>query len=148
MEHVVKVEQQSYITLPDEIVESFGIKEGDEITIREHEDGVLELIPKKYTNVEIDLPEEVLFQLMKMAHEQDVTLNQLVNDILRKEMNRLASPKERRISINALAEDEFDRVIKDVDDGQTVIICEDDECEKPVAVMVPMDRYNEMKNME
>ena len=33
-------------------------------------------------NVDIDLNDEELFTLMKMAHERDITLNQLVNNIL------------------------------------------------------------------
>ena len=33
-------------------------------------------------NVDIDLNDEELFTLMKMAHERDITLNQLVNNVL------------------------------------------------------------------
>lgn len=33
--------------------------------------------------IEIDLPEDVLFSLMKMAHKKDITLNQLFEEILR-----------------------------------------------------------------
>lgn len=33
--------------------------------------------------VELNLDKEMLYELMLMAHEQDVTLNQLVEDILR-----------------------------------------------------------------
>ena len=32
--------------------------------------------------IELDLNEEEMFQLMRMAHEQDITLNQLINNIL------------------------------------------------------------------
>lgn len=146
MEHVVQVEQQSYITLPDEIVESLGIEEGDEITIRERGNGVLELVPKKYVEVPIELPDDVMLQLAMLAHEQNITLNQYINNVLREWMEReKVEQEERRVCINDLQTDEgFDRIVKDVEDGQTVIICEDDNCEKPVAVMVPMDRYNEM----
>lgn len=38
---------------------------------------------EKYEEVQVDLPQDVLFDLMLMAHQRDVTLNQLVNDILR-----------------------------------------------------------------
>ena len=34
--------------------------------------------------VEIELEDELLYRLMIMAHEQDITLNQLVENILRK----------------------------------------------------------------
>jgi predicted HicB family RNase H-like nuclease len=36
--------------------------------------------------VEVNLPDDVLFELMMMAHEQDITLNQLVNNILREQL--------------------------------------------------------------
>lgn len=34
-------------------------------------------------SVEIELEDDLLFKLMFMAHEQDITLNQLVENILR-----------------------------------------------------------------
>ena len=34
-------------------------------------------------DVQIDLPKEDLYQLMLMAHERDITLNQMVEVILR-----------------------------------------------------------------
>lgn len=38
--------------------------------------------------VEVNLPDDVLFTLMLQAHEQDITLNQHVNNILRQELER------------------------------------------------------------
>jgi hypothetical protein len=32
--------------------------------------------------VELDLDDQELFKLMRLAHEQDITLNQLINNIL------------------------------------------------------------------
>jgi len=32
--------------------------------------------------VELDLDDDELFRLMRLAHEQDITLNQLINNIL------------------------------------------------------------------
>ena len=43
--------------------------------------------------VALDLPEDALFQLMLIAHQHDITLNQMVERILREEMARL--DKER-----------------------------------------------------
>jgi len=146
MVHTVKVENGSFITLPEEIVTEFDLKEGDEIKINDRENGILELVPQKMTDVEIDLPDEVLFKLMTMAHEQDITLNQLVNNILRDEMNKL--DQEKRISINDLQKKKkIDKMIKAVEDGQTFIICEDDECLKPISVIMPIDKYNALKSM-
>ena len=39
--------------------------------------------------IEIELSEDKLFTLMLIAHEQDITLNQLCNNILRQEIKRL-----------------------------------------------------------
>lgn len=38
--------------------------------------------------VEIEIEEELLYQLMLMAHKQDITLNQLVENILREFIDR------------------------------------------------------------
>jgi hypothetical protein len=35
------------------------------------------------STVELNLDKEMLYELMLMAHERDITLNQLVEDILR-----------------------------------------------------------------
>lgn len=39
--------------------------------------------------VELDLPDNELFDLMLMAHNQDITLNQLVENILREFIDSL-----------------------------------------------------------
>ena len=32
--------------------------------------------------IELDLDDQELFRLMRLAHEQDITLNQLINNVL------------------------------------------------------------------
>lgn len=39
--------------------------------------------------ITVDLDQDLLYELMLMAHERDVTLNQLVNDILRAHLEKL-----------------------------------------------------------
>ena len=39
--------------------------------------------------VPLTLPDDALFRLMQLAHEQDITLNQLLENVLREEINRL-----------------------------------------------------------
>jgi len=41
---------------------------------------------EKTETITLDLPEETIFQLMLMAHEQDITFNQFVNNILKEEL--------------------------------------------------------------
>jgi predicted HicB family RNase H-like nuclease len=40
-------------------------------------------------DLEIDMPKEELFRLMMIAHERDITLNQLIESILREEIEKL-----------------------------------------------------------
>jgi predicted HicB family RNase H-like nuclease len=48
-----------------------------------------------YSEIELNLPKEELYQLMLMAHEQDITLNQLITQVLQakldEELARLAA---------------------------------------------------------
>ena len=44
----------------------------------------------KRETIEIEIEEELLFQLMLRAHEQDITLNQLIENILREYIDQLA----------------------------------------------------------
>lgn len=41
--------------------------------------------------VPIDLPDEMVFELMKMAHERDITLNQMVEEVLKQVIKRAES---------------------------------------------------------
>lgn len=43
--------------------------------------------------ITIELDHDVLFALCMMAHERDITLNQLMEDILRAEMDRVEAEK-------------------------------------------------------
>jgi hypothetical protein len=44
-------------------------------------------------DVPIDLDRDTLFGLMQMAHEQDITLNQLIENIIRQEIYRLENQR-------------------------------------------------------
>lgn len=50
--------------------------------------------------VEINLDQDVLFQLMLMAHEQDVTLNQLVEQILRDYLDQFKKEQAEKEQTN------------------------------------------------
>ena len=45
--------------------------------------------------VELDLDDDLLFGLMKLAHKQDITLNQLIEQILREMIDRTRAQKEQ-----------------------------------------------------
>ena len=45
-------------------------------------------------DVEIELTDEEWYTLMRIAHEQDITLNQLVERVLSAEINRIEKERE------------------------------------------------------
>ena len=45
-------------------------------------------------DVEIELADEEWYTLMKIAHEQDITLNQLVEQVLTEEIARIEKERE------------------------------------------------------
>lgn len=47
--------------------------------------------------VELNLPDDVLFQLMLAAHQHDITLNQMVERLLRQEIDRESAVDENPI---------------------------------------------------
>jgi len=68
-------------------------------------------------SVPLTVPDDVLFELMKRAHEQDITLNQLVEDVL---WNAIRAEESRQLddefdSWDELAEDHWD------DDGDEML---------------------------
>ena len=46
------------------------------------------------STITIDLPDETLFQLMLLAHERDITLNKLIESILREYIYRIESNEQ------------------------------------------------------
>lgn len=136
--YTIKVEQESVITLPDEVIEHFDLHPGDQVHFKELENGCIEMTFPKKESIDIELSDADIFSLMKIAHEQDITLNQLVENILRKEMNK---DVKKNISVKELENgDVFDEVVKDVEFGMTYTIYEDKEYTKPLAVLLPIDK--------
>lgn len=73
-----------------------------------------------YENIEVDLSDEQFLALAKMAHEKDITLNQLVTEILREQIEsteKLISSKE--------FEENFDSILEDVMQHNAIYIIED-----------------------
>ena len=78
------------LTVPEEYRQ--GWLEGDTISIVVKDDTlILRNLSKEKRRVEVvlDLPESLYVELLKMAHERDVTLNSLVETILREAIDKL-----------------------------------------------------------
>jgi len=46
------------------------------------------MTPDNRVTIEIDLDEDLLYQLMLKAHEHDITLNQMIEKILREYLDK------------------------------------------------------------
>ena len=77
-ENIVKVEkiEELAIRLPEDFAE---VGEKVHVSVRDDKS----IIISKFVSVEVDLSNDVLLSLTMMAHKQDITLNELCNNVLR-----------------------------------------------------------------
>lgn len=71
------------LVFPDPLLNKLGWKEGDDLQFIPQDDGGFIIKKIKQETVSIDLPDKVLFDLMTLAHEKNITLNELINDVIR-----------------------------------------------------------------
>jgi hypothetical protein len=85
-------------------------------------------------SVPLTVPDDVLFELMKRAHEQDITLNELVEGVLWDAI-RAEEAKQLDSIVDDFDEDEWDKLAEDHwdDDGDEML--SDLQEFKPAAVM-------------
>lgn len=79
--------QDALLTLPEAVINKLGVKPGDKIHM-EVKDG--NLVLSKLQTIEIELEDETFAQLALMAHEQDITFNELVTKILKEQIEKLS----------------------------------------------------------
>jgi bifunctional DNA-binding transcriptional regulator/antitoxin component of YhaV-PrlF toxin-antitoxin module len=136
---ILEVDEEGRITLPEEIIERFHVKAGDFVHFSINDNGTITMTFPKKEEIEIDMPDEEIYTLMKMAHERDITLNQLVEDILRKECNK----HPNKVSV-ATFEENFDYIVDQVEKGAVYYIYEDQEFTKELCAFIPYSRYEEI----
>jgi antitoxin component of MazEF toxin-antitoxin module len=88
------IDQCGIMQLPDEIIEKFDLHPGDEVHFEIQDSGIIIMTFPKKKEIEIDIEDFELFKLMKLAHKRDITLNQLIEDVLRAEMDKKFSIKQ------------------------------------------------------
>jgi bifunctional DNA-binding transcriptional regulator/antitoxin component of YhaV-PrlF toxin-antitoxin module len=64
-----------FFTIPDEVLERLGWKEGDDLKFEERNGSVL-IRKVKYESVELEFDDEELLKYMTCAHEQNITFNE------------------------------------------------------------------------
>ena len=77
-----------FFTIPDDILDRLGWKEGDEIQFIEQNNGFL-LKRIKYKKISLDINDGDLLKYMMFAHEQDITFNQLCQNAIKEKLEEL-----------------------------------------------------------
>jgi len=71
-----------FFELPPELMEGLGWKTGDDLKWDETDNGGFRLKKVKMETVELDFDDEELFKYMQLAHEKNMSFNQLVEEAL------------------------------------------------------------------
>lgn len=74
-----------YIQFTDEEVKEFGWEPGQKFEFKTLEDGSIQLVP--YVKMELDpeeWPVEILHMLIKESCDKDISINDVINDLLKK----------------------------------------------------------------
>lgn len=77
-----------FFTIPDEVLERLGWKEGDDLKFEERNGSVL-IRKVKYESVELEFDDEELLKYMMVAHEKDITFNQLCEDAIKARLDEI-----------------------------------------------------------
>ena len=70
-----------WMSIPTELMEQLGWEVGDDLKFIDHKDGSFRLKKIRLESVELEIPDDDLLQLTMMAHERNITLNDLITDI-------------------------------------------------------------------
>lgn len=79
-----------FFTIPDEVLERLGWKEGDDLKFEERNGSVL-IRKVKYESVELEFNDEELLKYMMVAHELGITFNQLCEDAIKAKLDEINS---------------------------------------------------------
>ena len=79
-----------FFTIPDEMLERLGWKEGDDLKFEERNGSVL-IRKVKYESVELEFDDEQLLKYMKFAHENGITFNELCEEAIKANLNETDS---------------------------------------------------------
>ena len=79
-----------FFTIPDEVLERLGWKEGDDLKFEDRNGSVL-IRKVKHESIELEFDDEELLKYMMLAHEENITFNELCERALKAKLNELDS---------------------------------------------------------
>ena len=75
-----------FFTIPDEMLNRLGWKEGDDLKFEDRGGSVL-IRKVKYESVEVEFDDEELLKYMKFAHEKGITFNELCEEAIKTKLD-------------------------------------------------------------
>lgn len=75
-----------FFTIPDEMLDRLGWKEGDDLKFEDRSGSVL-IRKVKYESVELEFDDEELLKYMKFAHEKGITFNELCEEAIKAKLD-------------------------------------------------------------
>lgn len=86
---VLQPTNDAYIQFTEEELQEIGVSAGTKFSVKHHDDGSIELRP--YVKMEIDTqdwPRELLEMLISESCEQDISVNDVITNLLRESLDQ------------------------------------------------------------
>jgi hypothetical protein len=79
----------AYIQFTEEELQEIGVSAGTKFSVKHHDDGSIELRPYKKIEIDIeDWPREILEMLITHSCEQDISVNDIIGNLLRESLDK------------------------------------------------------------
>lgn len=79
-----------FFTIPDEMLERLGWKEGDDLKFEDRNGSVL-IRKVKYENIQLEFDDKELLKYMMIAHEKGITFNELCEEAIKAKLDEIDS---------------------------------------------------------
>ena len=108
MKKVLQPTNDVYIQFTEEELSSIGAGPGTKFETKIHDDGSIELRP--YVSIELDMadwPKEVLEMIIKMSCEEDISANDVINNLLKESLEKYPTDEVLKQNKELLLEKDY-----------------------------------------
>ena len=83
-----------YFRLPDDLLKRLGWEVGDELKFIPQDDAFI-IKKVKYETIELEFDEEELLKYMRLAHEENITFNELCEKAMEEQIKKLDEDNDK-----------------------------------------------------
>jgi len=108
MKKVLQLTNDVYIQFTEEELSSIGAGPGTKFETKIHDDGSIGLRP--YVSIELDMadwPKEVLEMIIKMSCEEDISANDVINNLLKESLEKYPTDEVLKQNKELLLEKDY-----------------------------------------